>query len=126
MRKFGVKVCILNPGDYANKTNIMSNQSTYFEQMISNFSDEQKMLYKNYIEKYIELTNRNIGVTGSKNSDKVLFDDLTRLVTLVDPPYEILSVPLVNRIVLGIYFSLPLKAQVYIFEKVWNRVLKLQ
>lgn len=102
----------------------MQNQSIYFEQMKNNFSKEQKTIYKNYLEKYIELTNQNIGVTGSKNSDKHLFEDLDKLVTLNDPPNEILSVPLINRLILKIYFSFPIYLQVFIFQKIWNRIFK--
>lgn len=123
LNKFGVRVCILNPGDHANKTSILANQSAYFEQMISSFSPEQQSLYENYIERYIELTNRNAGVTGSEGSDKVLFDDLNKLVTHSDPPDEILSVPLINRIILFVYFSLPIKVQVFVFQQVWNKIL---
>lgn len=119
-------MCILNPGDYANKTNIMSNQSIYFEQMIANFSIEQQILYKDYIEKYIELTNQNIGVTGSEGSEVKLFNDLNSLLTHSNPPVEILSIPLLNRIILTIFFSLPCKLQLLIFQIVWNKVLKFK
>lgn len=124
--KFGSKVCVINPGDYAKNTNVMANQMTYFEQMMENLTPERRELYgEAYLARFKELLISGVGVTAGNDPEKELFADFDRMVLHQNPPAEILTiVPLLNQVILKVFFDvLPISVQVFIYQQVFNRLM---
>lgn len=127
LNKFGAKVCVINPGDYAKHTNVMTNQMAYFDQMMENLTPEKYDLYgQAYLGRFKELLLSGVGVTAGSDPEKELFADFDRMVVHQNPPAEILTiVPLMNRIILKIFFDLlPINVQVFLYQKVFDRLMK--
>lgn len=105
----------------------MANQKVYFDQMMENLTTEKHDLYgQAYLTRFKELLLSGVGATAGKDPERELFTDFDRMVIHQNPPAEILTiVPLVNRFVLKIFFDLlPTKAQVFIYEKAFNKLMK--
>ena len=117
LNKFNVPVCIINPGDYAKSTNVMTNQMTYFDQMMGSLTAEKHDLYgQAYLERFKELLLSGVGATAGSDPEKELFADFDRMVLHQNPPTEILTiVPLLNRVTLKLFFNmLPTKVQLFV------------
>lgn len=129
LNKFGVKVSVINPGDYAKKTNVMTNQMVYFDEMMKNLTVEKVDLYgQAYLGRFKELLLSGVGATAANEPERELFADFDRMVIYQNPPTEILTiVPLLNRIILAVFFDLlPTKVQVFIYEVVFNKLMKVK
>ena len=119
-------MCIINPGDYAKATNVMANQMVYFDQMMENLTAEKRDIYgEAYLTRFKELLLSGVGATAGRDPERELFADFDRMVIHQNPPAEILTiVPLVNRVILKLFFGLlPIKVQVFIYEKVFNKLM---
>lgn len=119
--RYGVKVCILNLGDYAKLTRIMSRQHEHMEEMKRNLTTWQKQFYGEYLDKFQKSANNNFGLTSPTDFKRTLLHHHFRRVLLdVDPPFELISASLFQVLTYFFWSHLPNFVQNYLISTIVN------
>ncbi|CAG2116354.1 unnamed protein product, partial [Medioppia subpectinata] len=96
--KFGVKVIVVRPGDYAKLTNLMAGHSANADQMWRLMDDQKRQLYGQYFHDYHQSVELNSGLTSPVSyTASTLCQDFEEAVLAVDPRPYITSASLLFR-----------------------------
>ncbi|RWS29569.1 D-beta-hydroxybutyrate dehydrogenase-like protein, partial [Leptotrombidium deliense] len=126
VEKFGVKVIVINPGDFSRITKIMDRHESHVEEMWNYMSPVKRNLYGNYFREYQEHVIAQFGVTSAKRfEDTTLFDDVQEAVHCKQPRLIITCAPLSSRVSMFILSKLPITLRHKLFDFLLNYIFKL-
>ncbi|RWS09481.1 D-beta-hydroxybutyrate dehydrogenase-like protein [Dinothrombium tinctorium] len=98
LKKLGVKVIMINPGDFARVTKIMDQHKANAEQMWSNMDLRKHKMYDDYFKEYQNKVLANCGLTSpSRIEDTSFLKDIEEAVYGVNPRNNIISATLPCR-----------------------------
>ncbi|XP_023220594.1 D-beta-hydroxybutyrate dehydrogenase, mitochondrial-like [Centruroides sculpturatus] len=125
--KFGVKVIVIEPGDFARVTNIMANHSQHSEEMWEKMDDESKKLYQGYFQKYHDITLKNFGIGSPKNIESSSMLETIKEAVFGDSPsprYVVSSAT--SKFIYKLLQILPTTWNDALFRLIMNKALHLQ
>ena len=125
LKKLGIKVILIRPGDFARLTNIMSSHRQSADKMWQNLSDADKTFYLKYFDAYHKHIIANAGMTSpSSFESSTLFSDIEGALLAVNPRTEITVAPIGFRIFFKLLSLMPSNTKDYLIDMLYVHVFK--
>ncbi|RWS03335.1 D-beta-hydroxybutyrate dehydrogenase-like protein, partial [Dinothrombium tinctorium] len=126
LKKFGVKVIMINPGDFSRLTKILDQHEANTEQMWNNMDSQQQMIYEEYFKEYQNEIFTKSKLTGaSRFEDTSFLRDIEEAVYGVNPRNTIISGTLSCRYFFPFLSILTTNSKHFILDFFLKYVLRL-
>ena len=107
MAKFGVKVILFMPGDFAKLTEIASNQKDYFRQMWTSMNAIKQRFYAAYFNEYCDYAEKYTGYTSPLELESSTFYQDIDYIILDEMPIDIFSGTQKFKIFFNLFRTIP-------------------
>ncbi|KFM74352.1 D-beta-hydroxybutyrate dehydrogenase, mitochondrial, partial [Stegodyphus mimosarum] len=118
-RHHGIRVIVVQPGDLARLTSIMSRHRANAQEMWDAMSEEDRQRYGSFFHKYHNITLKNYGLTSPDSFEhSPLLGDLRDAVLNESPANRYISATFLHRVCYFLLGSMPAKFRDAILDKV--------
>ncbi|XP_042898158.1 short-chain dehydrogenase/reductase family 9C member 7 [Parasteatoda tepidariorum] len=122
--QYGIRVIIVQPGDYAKLTSIMSRHEQHANEMWENMSPEDQNSCGDFFHKYHRQAIKKSGLTSPISFEGChLLLDMQEAVLSVDPRNKYLSTSFHLRMIYSFLALLPSFVIDFLFSKITNKIL---
>lgn len=107
-RQHGIKVIIVEPGDFARLTSIMSQHEKNAQEMWDNMTEEDQEQYGDFFRMYHRVTMKNYGLTSPRSfEDSTILKDMNDALLNVNPDARYISAGIQYRLFYRVLAYMP-------------------